>query len=438
MRKGAPVKTIVWLKNDLRLIDSRALSMALRDTPAGDIVVVRAKDGTLGHVPPTARRIVIENEHVKAMQPLLAHAGIAFVDARDTETIVPLAVRLGASRVLANIEISDDIGFANDRRVARQLRAAGIRFVETATDGIRRGHSARRTPAPFITSAADLAPIRFARKPAALVSLDAYLKRLPFSHYRRDMWLPGPDARASSRLSIDIACGALSGDRAIHTTEAALRDCQPHHASACRQFLARFQWRQGFIQTLEDSVDAFPWAPVREERPEDDLRMKVWLAGETGYPLVDAAMRDLAATGWINFRLRQVLSSFALDLLDLDMHKVGVALGALFDDYCPGIHWPQIGLQAGMAQGRGPRVVNPVKQAQELDPDGAYVRRWLPHVAALPEAFAIEPWRHPAYRGPSPIVDYRTAARAARLRAPAPERSGSDFDDRVCTSNLLM
>lgn len=431
------MKTIIWLKNDLRLIDSRAFSLALHDTPAPDIIVVRAKDGTLGHVPPTARRIAIENGRVEAMQPLLAQAGIAFVDARKSETIVPLAARLQASRVLANIEVSDDIGFANDRRVARELRAAGIRFQEMDTDGIRRGPD-RRKPLPFITGAASLTPLRFTAKPVSLANLEAYLKRLPFAHYRRDMWLPGPDARASSRLSIDLACGALAGDRALHATEAAMHDCQPYQAPAYRQFLARFQWRQDFIQTLEDSVGAFPWAPVREERPDDQRLMAAWLGGETGFPLVDAAMRDLAETGWVNFRLRQVLSSFALDLLDLDMHKVGVALGSLFDDFCPGIHWPQIGLQAGMAQGRGPRVVNPVKQAQELDPDGTYVRRWLPHVAALPEAFAIEPWRHPDYHGPAPIVDYRTAARAARLRAPAPERSATAVDDRLCTSNLLM
>jgi deoxyribodipyrimidine photo-lyase len=155
---------------------------------------------------------------------------------------------------------------------------------------------------------------------------------------------------------------------------------------------------------------------MREERRDDARLMAAWLAGETGHPLVDAAMRDLTANGWINFRLRQLLCSYAIDLLDLDLHKVGVALGELFDDFCPGIHWPQIGLQAGMMAGRGPRVLNPVKQAQELDPSGAYVRSMLPHLASIPTGGVFEPWRLIGYRGPRPIVDYATASRAARNR----------------------
>jgi deoxyribodipyrimidine photolyase len=412
--------TIVWIKNDLRLTDSRSVALALSTTPASDIVVVRAKDGSPSHVRPTERRLAIERDHVDAMRPILTAAGIRLIDASRSTTIVPLAASLGATRVISNIETSEDLGFASDLRVARELRSSGIEFVETNADRLQRG--TRPGGGPFITGARDLPPLRFDRAPEPVTALKHYLSRLPHANYRRDMWLPGPDATASSRLSIDLACGALSGDRAIHETGLSHGSCDRRHRQAYAQYVARLQWRQSFVQMFETNVAAFPWGPMREERRDDRLMMAAWLAGETGFPLVDAAMRDVTANGWINFRLRQVLSSFALDLLDLDLHLVGVALGETFDDFCPGIHWPQIALQSGMVKGRGPRVINPIKQARELDPTGAYVRTVLPWLKGIPDAFVFEPWRHPSYAGPRPIVDLASASKAARARHPLPNR----------------
>ena len=415
------MKTLVWLKNDLRLVDNRALSLALGTADPSDILIVRTKDSTPSHVPPTKRRLAVEACQIQTMQSMLRDAGMRLIDASESHTIASLAASLDASRVIANIEISEDIGYARDRAVKRELASHRIDFIETNDGGIRRGRRSRPC-GRHITGARDLAPLTFKAMPEAMAALHAYLKRLPFAHYRRDMWLPGPDARASSRLSVYLACGALAGDRAIHETMAIMQNCDRRAVGAYKQFLSRLTWRQSFIQTLEDNIAAFPWAPMRNERPDDADLMQAWFEGRTGYPLVDAAMQDLASKGWVNFRLRQVVNSFALDLLDLDMHKVGVALGSLFDDYCPGIHWPQIGLQAGMAQNRGPRVINPVKQAKELDPHGTYVRSVLPYLTDIPDSHIHEPWIHPKYTGPDPIIDHARAARAARTRPPLPMR----------------
>jgi hypothetical protein len=206
---GTTLKTIVWLKNDLRLVDSRSMALALSTSSPEDVVVARARDGTPGHVRPTARRLRIETERFEALRPILETAGVALLDASASEAIVPLAVRLGATRVISNIEVSEDVGYASDLAVARALRASGIEFVETGDQRIARG--SRPAPDGFITSARDLAPLRFAGVPEPIADLRAYLDRLPSANYRRDMWTPGPDAQASSRLSIDVACGALSG-----------------------------------------------------------------------------------------------------------------------------------------------------------------------------------------------------------------------------------
>ena len=136
--------------------------------------------------------------------------------------------------------------------------------------------------------------------------------------------------------------------------------------------------------------------------------------------MVDAAMRELIATGWANFRMRQVVASFAVQTLGLPAHDAGLALGLLFDDYEPCVTWVQMGLHSGrMARSRGPRIVNPVKQGRELDPEEQYVRHWLPELASLPPGFAHEPWRHPQNPIGPPIVDHRAAAREARAEWPS-------------------
>lgn len=413
--------TLVWLKNDLRLEDNPAMSAALSQGSPEEIAVLFGEAAkSPGHVRPTARRTAHEGMRWKEMKAVLHRSGIRTVDAEPEHDVVRVAASMDATRVLANAETSDDLGFTYDRAVARELRSCGIDFVELPVDGVSRGSGS--APAPLVTGARDLARLRFEGVPPALADLRRYLDRLPDAHYRRDMWTPGPDAAASSRLSIDLACGALSGDRVLHEIGEKAERSHPRTHDAYRQFAARIGWRRSFVQMLEDNVAAFPWGRMRSVRPDDDATMAAWRAGETGYPLVDAAMKTLDRDGWINFRLRQVVCSFAIDLLDLDLHLVGVALGEMFDDYSPGIHWPQIGLQAGMAKGRGPRVINPVKQARELDPTGSYVRSVLPALRDVSDVWIHEPWRHPDHKGIRPIVDLVKASKAARLRHPAPAR----------------
>ena len=415
------MRTMVWLKDDLRIEDSPCVIAAMSSVSrnAGDdVVFLRTDEGACSHVAPTRRRMNDERSAIADMRETLRINGIDLLETSPgVEEIMRACAEQNITEVHANIQTSDDLGYRRDRDIAPRMRHAGIRYTEWNADGIRRGKST--TPKPCVTSARDIPGMRFTKVPDAIVRLRRYLERLPEANYRRDMWVPGPDAAASSRMSIDLACGRISADRVLHEITAAANRCDPRDNHVFTQFANRIHWRRGFVQMLEDGVQAFPWGPMRDVRAEDDVRMARWLAGETGYPLVDAAMRDLADGGWINFRLRQTVCSFAIDLLDLDFHKVGVALGELFDDYCAGIHWCQIALQSGMARGRGPRVLNPVKQAEELDPEGAYVRRLLPYLADVPLASISRPWLWTGHRGPEPIVDHMVAARAARARYPA-------------------
>ena len=145
--------------------------------------------------------------------------------------------------------------------------------------------------------------------------------------------------------------------------------------------------------------------------------------GRTGWPMVDACVAMLRQTGWINFRMRAMLVSTATGPLWLDWRPVGLWLARLFVDYEPGIHWSQVQKQAGTTGINLPRIYNPVKQARDHDPDGRFVRRWLPAMREVPEAWLFKPWRTPellkspnAEPLPVPLVDLDIALREARAR----------------------
>lgn len=406
---------LLWLKDDLRIEDHAACAVADRLGVAAVVYI----DRPAGLVRPTARRRAFETATLDALAPRIRAAGIPCrrVAGLPADHLPALCATYGADRVVAYQESGDAPGFASDRAVAGQLVAAGIAWIEVPREGIARGNA--DAPLPHLDNGS-LRGAGAPRRATARQALTAWLDRLPAAHYRRDMWRPGPDRTACSRLSLHLACGALSSERALHDTEARLAsETRPWAQAAYRQFRDRLHWRAGFIQAYERHHARFPDAPMREARGDDAARLRLWQAGDTGVPVIDAAMRDLNETGWINFRLRQTVASFALEHLDLDPFAVGVALGELFDDYVPGIHWPQIMLQAGLLVDRGPRVVNPVKQGRDLDPDETWVRSRIPALAAVPHGFAHAPWLYDPVRW-RPLVDPVASARAARRRyAPA-------------------
>ena len=151
------------------------------------------------------------------------------------------------------------------------------------------------------------------------------------------------------------------------------------------------------------------------------------MQGRTGWPLVDACVAMLRETGWLNFRMRAMLVSVAAYPLWLHWREVGHWLARQFVDYEPGIHWSQLQMQSGTTGINTTRVYNPLKQARDQDPRGVFVRRWLPALRRVPDAWLFEPWRMPpeaqARCGvvvgrdiPVPVVDLDTALRQAKAR----------------------
>ncbi len=418
-----PGRVLVLLAEDLRLEDNLAFAMASEAARDG-IAVVRVLPEARGRPSRTRNRRELEEAAERRIQKQLSANNVPFevLDAGQSASLVPVCKRFGCASVIRNAADGMATETGHLREWERQLASENIPFLTVNGEMIRRrGPGGAKPDHPFLSDDRDVESDRLPEDHPILL-LRAFLQLLLDRNYHANMWIPGVDRISSSQLSTHFAAGTLSSHRATWETVKAERlwnkanpgQSRTPAGASFRHFRSRVNMRTGFLTTFSRYQDQTLPAGGHATQSE---RVSAWREGRTGIPMPDAAMRELVSTGWIKFRLRQLVTSYGVQLLQLSAHEVGGALAEMFDDYEPGITWPQVGLNDGtIMQERGPRILNPVKQGHDLDPSETYVRKWLPELESVPVGFGHEPWLWFENPLPAPIVDHKAAFREARAR----------------------
>jgi deoxyribodipyrimidine photo-lyase len=237
-----------------------------------------------------------------------------------------------------------------------------------------------------------------------------------------------PDKPATSRLSSHLRFGEISASEVFHAARFAADTGAPSRDT--QKFLSELGWREFSYhllhhfpdlatKNLQARFDAFPWR-------DDAAALTAWQRGRTGYPIVDAGMRELWHTGWMHNRVRMVVASFLIKHLLIDWRRGEEWFFDTLVDADPANNTASWQWVAGSGADAAPyfRIFNPVLQGEKFDPHGAYVRRWVPEIAALPDRFIHKPWMASPLElaeakialgktYPAPIVDHDTARKRA-------------------------
>jgi deoxyribodipyrimidine photo-lyase len=244
-----------------------------------------------------------------------------------------------------------------------------------------------------------------------------------------------PDIESTSRLSAHLRFGEISIRQVWHTTCHAYESGQTGASSEdLRVFQSELGWREFAHHLLyhnpdlatrnyQPRFDAFPWAD------RDESLLKAWQMGQTGYPIVDAGMRQLWQTGWMHNRVRMVVGSFLVKHLLIDWRRGEEWFWDTLVDACPANNPASWQWVAGSGADAAPyfRIFNPISQGETFDPDGDYVRHYCPELTKLPNSLIHKPWTADAatlknaglvlgQTYPKPIINHE-AGRERALRA---------------------
>lgn len=246
-------------------------------------------------------------------------------------------------------------------------------------------------------------------------------------NYMRNIGKPVESRLSCSRLSPYLAWGNLSLRQAWQAAEVLKQSHGP--SRSLRAFQSRLRWRDHFMQKFE-MESSMEWASVNSgyhglNKPLNTAWVNAWETGQTGIPMVDASMRCLNATGYLNFRMRAMLVSFLCHHLWQPWQSAALHLARQFLDFEPGIHYPQLIMQAGETGTNTIRMYNPVKQGLDRDPDGRFVRQWVPELQHCPSSCIHTPWTMDLFEQhasgirlgenyPLPIVDLAQSGKHAR------------------------
>ncbi len=460
---GSTPINIVWFKRDLRVTDHAPL-VAASSGPVLPVYIFEPDYWQLPDTSPIQHAALVSavsdlsSSLLQMGAPLLVQSGKAIDVFKSLLKAYPVA------QVVSHEETGNAWTYDRDRKVARFLKASGIPWVQYPSNGVirrlgnRDGWSKRwhqtmhetLIPPPSALSGVESravdslsvatpdlkgakGPRLIATRATAMTALSSFLQARG-ERYHTEMSSPLSAEAACSRLSVPLSLGLISIREVYQQSQTQAQAVKADRTAfpstwpkALQAFGSRLRWHCHFIQKLEDEpqIEFNTMHPAYESVRSDSNadRLQAWQEGCTGYPMVDACMRYLKATGWLNFRMRAMLVSFASYHLWLDWRVTAPYLASLFADYEPGIHYSQVQMQSGTTGMNAVRIYNPIKQGLDHDPEGLFIRQWVPELAHADHIH--EPWKHPnSVRGyPAPIVSESEARRSASSKIYALRRS---------------
>jgi deoxyribodipyrimidine photo-lyase len=428
---------VVWFKKDLRSRDHQPLTnAALSGKPVLCLFALEPERFDQPDTDPI--HIEWELDCAVSLSKKLEHSGASlhYKIGNIIEILDDIHKKYEISRLISHEETGNSWSFERDKSVSKWCNSLKIIWDEYPSNGVVRKLKNRdwwtkernlRMNIPLLEPPKFNSSIIYDGEIPTMEDLglnakrlenrpipgeDAALERLHYflytsgEKYNKSISSPTLSTKHGSGLSPYFSAGVLSMRRVVHETSSRIEYIRKNKSKiknhsvwlkSLSSFRRRLAWRCHFIQKLETepNLDTVAQNPVIEKnmmRVLNTDNFNHWKNGTTGWPFLDACMRQLNATGWINFRMRAMIMSAASYNLWLPWKDTGNFLATQFLDYEPGIHWPQVGMQSGTTGINTIRAYSMTKQGKDHDKNGEYIRTWIPELSMVPTDYIHEPW----------------------------------------------